>query len=440
VTHALRGTLWSVVYLAAVVAPLFFMIVGDPPPARGFWMEFSAALGFVGLSMLGLQFVTTARFHPISAPYGLDLVLKFHKQISYVAFAFLLIHPIILTVITPLGSALVEMDPTAVEADGVTGVLALGLVVVIIATSVWRERFRLNYERWRILHGLLGLAILVMSVWHISLANYYVEGPIRLGIWIVMSVVLIGMYANVRLVRPWQQLRRPWVVESIEEKPGDTWQVSLRADGHDGMRFEPGQFAWLTLDRSPLGIREHPFSFSSSAERSDVVSFGVKELGDFTSTLGEYEPGTRAYLDGPFGAFSYERNEAPGFVFVAGGIGVTPVLSMLRTLADRGDRRPLLLIYANPNWEDTAFLDDLEQLQGRLDLRIVHVLEEPPEGWEGESGFVTPEILDRHLPDGERRLEYFVCGPDPMMDVVEEALHDRGIAGDKVNLERFDFI
>jgi predicted ferric reductase len=440
VTHALRGTLWSVVYLAAVVAPLFFMIVGDPPPARGFWMEFSAALGFVGLSMLGLQFVTTARFHPISAPYGLDLVLKFHKQISYVAFAFLLIHPIILTVITPLGSALVEMDPTAVEADGVTGVLALGLVVVIIATSVWRERFRLNYERWRILHGLLGLAILVMSVWHISLANYYVEGPIRLGIWLGMSVVLIGMYANVRLVRPWQQLRRPWVVESIEQKPGDTWQVSLRADGHDGMRFEPGQFAWLTLDRSPLGIREHPFSFSSSAERSDVVSFGVKELGDFTSTLGEYEPGTRAYLDGPFGAFSYERNEAPGFVFVAGGIGVTPVLSMLRTLADRGDRRPLLLIYANPNWEDTAFLDDLEHLQGRLDLRIVHVLEDPPEGWEGETGFVTPDVLDRHLPDGEHRLEYFVCGPDPMMDTVEEALHDRGIAGDKVNLERFDFI
>jgi predicted ferric reductase len=440
VTHALRGTLWSVVYLAAVVAPLFFMIVGDPPPARGFWMEFSAALGFVGLSMLGLQFVTTARFHPISAPYGLDLVLKFHKQISYVAFAFLLIHPIILTVITPLGSALVEMDPTAVEADGVTGVLALGLVVAIIATSVWRERFRLDYERWRILHGLLGLAILVMSVWHISLANYYVEGPIRLGIWLVMSVVLIGMYANVRLVRPWQQLRRPWVVDSIEAKPGDTWQVTLRADGHEGIRFEPGQFAWLTLDRSPFGIREHPFSFSSSADRSDVVSFGVKELGDFTSTLGGYEPGTRAYLDGPFGAFSYERNEAPGFVFVAGGIGVTPVLSMLETLADRGDRRPLLLIYANPNLEDTAFLDDLERLQGRLDLRVVHVLEEPPEGWEGETGFVTPEILDRHLPDGEGRLEYFVCGPDPMMDAVEEALHDRGIAGDKVNLERFDFI
>jgi predicted ferric reductase len=440
VSHALRGALWSVVYLAAVVAPLFFMIVGDPPPARGFWMELSSALGFVGLAMLGLQFVTTARFHPISAPYGLDLVLKFHKQISYVAFGFLLVHPIILTVITPLGSALLELDPTQFEADGVTGILALGLVVVIIVTSEWRERFRLNYEAWRILHGLLGLGIIVMSVWHIYLANYYVDGPIRLGIWLVMSVVLIGMYVHVRLVRPWQQLRRPWVLEAVEAQPGETWQLRLRADGHDGMRFEPGQFAWLTLDRSPLRIREHPFSFSSSAERSDVVSFGIKELGDFTSTIGEHEPGTRAYLDGPYGAFSYERNEAPGFVFVAGGIGITPILSMLKTLADRRDQRPMLLIYANPNRDETAFLDELDELQGRLDLRIVHVLEEPPEDWDGETGFVTPDVLDRHLPEGEQRLEYFVCGPDPMMDAVEEGLHERGIAGDKVNLERFDFI
>jgi predicted ferric reductase len=441
VTLALRGALWLAVYLAAVVAPLFFMIVGDPPPARGFWMELSAALGFVGLSMLGLQFVTTSRFGPISAPYGLDLVLRFHIQISYVAFAFLLIHPIILTVITPLGSALVELDPTAVEADGVTGILALGFVFLIIVTSVWREKLGLHYELWRMLHGVLGLAIIVMSVVHIYLANYYTDGPIRLAIWIAMSIVLVGMYANVRLVRPWQQLRRPWVVESVEPQPGDTWQLQLRADGHEGVSFEPGQFAWLTIDQSPFGIREHPFSFSSSAERGDLVSFGIKELGDFTSTLGEYEPGTRAYLDGPYGAFSYERNEAAGFVFIVGGIGITPVMSMLKTMADRRDQRPLLLVYANPSWDQTAFVEELTALGDQLDLRIVHVLEEPPEDWDGETGMVTPDLLERHLPaDGEERLEYFVCGPDPMMDAVEEALHDRGIPGDKINLERFDFV
>ncbi|WP_052667193.1 ferredoxin reductase family protein [Nitriliruptor alkaliphilus] len=437
-TLAVRGMLWSVVYLIMVVAPLFFMIVGDPPPARGFWMELSIALGFVGLSMLGLQFATTARFHPVSAPYGLDLVLKYHKQISYVAFGFLLIHPIILVFVTELGGAI--FDPSEAEADGITGILALGLVVLIIAASIWRERLGLSYELWRVTHGLLGLAIIIMALVHIWLAGYYVDGPIRRGLWIVMTALFISMYAHVRLIRPWQLRRRPWVVERVQELPGDTWELHLRADGHDGMRFEPGQFAWLTLARSPYAITEHPFSFCSSAERTDTVTFGIKELGDFTSTIGTYEPGTRAYLDGPHGAFTYERNEAPGFVFVVGGIGITPVMSMLHTLADRGDQRPVWLIYGNPSWDEVAYLDELDDLEQRLDLTIVHVLDDPPDGWAGETGFITPEVLDRHLPEDEHRLEHFVCGPDPMMDAVEEALHDRGIPGEKVNLERFDFL
>jgi len=437
-TLAVRGMLWLVVYLGLVVAPLFFMIVGDPPPARGFWMELSIALGFVGLSMLGLQFATTARFHPVSAPYGLDLVLKYHQQVSYVAFGFLLAHPIILVFETELGGAI--FDPSQAEADGLTGILALGLIVAIIAASIWRERLGLSYELWRITHGVLGLAIIVTSLVHIWLAGYYVDGPVRRALWVLMTVLFISMYLHVRLVRPWQLRRRPWVVDEVEEMPGDTWRLSLRPDGHEGMRFEPGQFAWLTLARSPYAITEHPFSFSSSAERTDRLSFGIKELGDFTSTIGSCEPGTRAYLDGPYGAFTYERNEGPGFVFVVAGIGITPVMSMLNTLADRHDQRPVWLIYGNPSWDQIAYLDELAELEGRIDLRIVHVLDEPPEDWEGETGYVTPEVLDRHLPEGEHRLEHFICGPDPMMDAIEEALHDRGIPGEKVNLERFDFL
>ena len=98
------------------------------------------------------------------------------------------------------------------------------------------------------------------------------------------------------------------------------------------------------------------------------------------------------------------------------------------------------LIYGNPSWDQVAYLDELAELEERLDLRIVHVLDDPPEDWEGETGYITPEMLDRHLPEGEHRLEHFVCGPDPMMDAVEAALHERGVPGEKVNLERFDFL
>jgi predicted ferric reductase len=433
-----RGVLWSVVYLFAVIAPLFFMLVGDAPAGRGWWVDLSIALGFVGLAMVGLQFAVTARFHPIDAPYGLDAVLQYHRQISLVAFAFILLHPTILMIEDP--ERLELLNPVTATNAARWGLASVVLLIVIVVTSVWRASLKLDYEVWRILHGVLAIAIVVTAVVHIELVGYYVSGPWRRGLWIGMSVVLVGLLFYVRLYKPWRMLREPYVIDAIDQLPGETWRLHLRPDGHEGMRFAPGQFAWLTVGGSPFRIEEHPFSFSSSAEHPDRLSFTIKELGDFTASLGDLEPGTRAYLDGPYGAFSYERNQGSGFVFVAGGIGISPIMSQLRTLRDRGDQRPMLLFYANPNLEDVALRDELDRLALHLDLEVVSVLEDPPEGWEGEVGLVSPELLDRYLPEHEELLQFFVCGPDPMMDAVEEALVDRGIPAGHINMERFDFI
>ncbi len=154
-------------------------------------------------------------------------------------------------------------------------------------------------------------------------------------------------------------------------------------------------------------------------------------------------PGERAYLDGPHGAFTVDRHgHAAGFVFIAGGVGITPIMSMLRTLADRGDGRPIYLIYANRDWESVIFREEIEALQERLNLRVIHVLEQPPEGWTGETGFVTGDILQRHLPRFERRNVYeaFICGPQPMMDAVERALVRLGVDMGDIHTERFDLV
>ena len=73
--------------------------------------------------------------------------------------------------------------------------------------------------------------------------------------------------------------------------------------------------------------------------------------------------------------------EAPGYFFLAGGIGIAPIISMLRALAERGDRRPLWLVLGNSRPDRATFLEEIEALRGRLDLRFTHVVEEPPEGW-----------------------------------------------------------
>jgi predicted ferric reductase len=133
---------------------------------------------------------------------------------------------------------------------------------------------------------------------------------------------------------------------------------------------------------------------------------------------------------------------AKGFVFIAGGVGITPVMSMLRTLADRGEQRPLILLYANKNWESVIFRAELEQLENRLDLRIVHVLEKPSDAWQGEKGFINRVLLERHLPrESERnRWEIFICGPDPMMNAVERELPGLGFWYGDFHSERFNLV
>jgi predicted ferric reductase len=205
----------------------------------------------------------------------------------------------------------------------------------------------------------------------------------------------------------------------------------------------PGQFAWLTAWKSPFADAEHPFSISSSAEEREKIAFTVKELGDFTRTIKIMQPGQKVYLDGPFGSFSVDRHaHAPYFAFIAGGVGITPIMSMLRTLADRGDKRPLLLIYANQDWESVIFRQELEQLKEKLNLSLVHVLASPPEGWSGETGYITQSMLDRYLPKEKRRnsIEVFVCGPPPMMDTVEVALTRIGVPFGDYHSERFNLV
>ena len=79
-------------------------------------------------------------------------------------------------------------------------------------------------------------------------------------------------------------------------------------------------------------------------------------------------------------------------------------------------------------------------MRDRLTLTVVHVLERTPDEWEGETGYLTAEILARHLPPAYRRFQYFICGPDPMMDAAEAALIELGVPPERVHTERFNMV
>jgi predicted ferric reductase len=98
------------------------------------------------------------------------------------------------------------------------------------------------------------------------------------------------------------------------------------------------------------------------------------------------------------------------------------------------------LIYGDRSWNSMAYREELDQLTERLNLTIVHVLEKPPQDWRGESGFVTADLLARHLPREKIKREYFICGPPVMMDAVQAALRAQGVPLETIHSERFNLV
>ncbi|MEX1024663.1 MAG: ferric reductase-like transmembrane domain-containing protein [Planctomycetota bacterium] len=436
--RTIAGLFWLLLYLAVVLVPVFLMLVPPVPSGRPFWLEFSVALGFVGLTQIALQFLLIARFKRLTAPYGIDIILRYHRRIALVAVGAILLHPLIIVIDNP--SRLKLLNPLSGNWASRFGLLSVLVLLATVATSVFRERLRLDYEAWRLLHIGFGVAAVVFAQLHASMAGLYINTAWKQAVWIGMSAAMVGLVLYLRVIKPLRQQAYRWKVAEVRAERGDTNTLALEPVGHGGLRFEPGQFAWIKLHRSAFTLEEHPFSFTSSAERRDRIEFGIQAVGDFSSAIPDVPPGTRAYVDGPHGAFTIDRHPAAGYVLFAGGIGVAPFLSVLRTMADRKDPRPVLLFYANTAWEDLAYREDIEELRERLDLDVVYVLEDPPEDWQGERGYVTPELLDRHLPAAAVGRNYMLCGPPPMMDAVNKALVERDVPHARIRLERFALV
>jgi predicted ferric reductase len=430
--------LWSMGYLLALALPLFAAYI-HRPPGRGFWIEFGVGLGFVGMALMGVQFVLTARFRKVSSPFGTDTLLQFHRQMGIIALLFILAHPAILLI---ANRAYLEfLDPRINTARTLALIVAVIALVLLIVLSIWRQQVKLSYEWWRLTHGFFGFLVIGIGLVHILQVGHYVDPLWKQALWTGITLVPIALLVHVRVIKPILIKRKPYRVAEVRAEPGDVWTLVLEADGHGGKPFHAGQYMWLTIQPTPFSLQQHPFSVASSDKNPCRPEFTIKELGDFTGAIGRTEAGARVFVEGPYGTFTLDPHFGGGLVFVAGGIGVTPMMGMLRTLRDGGSRREIILIYGNTEHEAIVFADELEAMQRDMNLKVIHVLEEAVEQWEGEVGYITAEVLDRHLP-GDRKEDwhYYVCGPGPMMDMVEQALIERDIPLWNVYVERFEMV
>jgi predicted ferric reductase len=426
-----------IAYLAAVTLPLILSwFVGGPP--RPFHQELASGLGILAFSMILMEFVLSGRFKSISNGVGMDVMMRFHQVMARTALVFALLHPFLYHG-TPSGGQR-PWDPTrqlTITTDFIdlsTGILAFVLLPSLVLLAIWRSHLDYKFETWRLIHGIGALLIALLLLHHSVYAGRYGSQPVMTWVWVAMTGVAVGSLLYVYLLAPLLDKTRAWRVTSVTRLTPMQWELIVKPDGHSGLDYKAGQFVWLNVGHSSFSVKEHPFSISSAPAAGPEISFMIKELGDFTRTIGQIEAGTVAYLNGPYGSLSVDGRTEPGVALIAGGVGLAPLLGILRQMRLTGDPRKVKLIYGNRVVEQIAYREEL----GAQD--VTYVLSEPPETWHGETGFIDAELMDRvFLAEEFNEWVFVICGPAIMMDIVEDHLIEWGTPSHRILSERFDY-
>lgn len=428
-------------YLALALSPLVLAWVTAPAGA-GFTQELGSGLALAGFAMLLVQFVLTGRFRFVSGRIGIDRVMRLHQLMARMLTLMLVAHPFVYGIEdlwrAPGAYAAARAATFAAPAFA-SGVVAWVLLIVLTVFAIHKRRLPVSYEFWRATHGIGALAITLAGLHHALAVGQLSQARPLAVLWMVLAALAALTLAHVYLFPPWALRRRPYRVAEVRAVGPGRWLLALEAEGA-ALQYRGGQFVWLKFGPHPFTLRENPFSILSAPDGGRRLEFLIREAGDFTATLGTIAPGTRAWVDGPYGAFTLAPGNAP-VLLLAGGVGLAPILSLLRGAAAAGDRRRFHLIYGNRAPEQAVMRDAIAALQSRLDLHVDYVVSEPGQGWNGAVGemdFATLAPLLRAARD-PASARYYLCGPPPMVAAALAALARLGVPPAHISAERFDY-
>ncbi len=197
---------------------------------------------------------------------------------------------------------------------------------------------------------------------------------------------------------------------------------SFRVTIDQSVPFKAGQ--WCVVKVTTDKTYSKALSISSAPTEKGYLEFTKKlSESEFSRALSGLKVGDTIGVRYPFGNFTFQ-GDVPKIAFISGGIGITPIRSICKDLADRGMKTDVVLLYGNNTVEDIAFKDELDQLKRQNPhFKVVHVLRCPGLGWSGKAGLISQDLIKQEIPDyGERR--FFMCGPPVMVRVFDKILKE----------------
>lgn len=432
-SKSFRG--WMIIILCSSIPVVLWFTQPDAADRIGDSTSILTSLGqissLVGVVLFSLSLVLSLRIRLLEEYFdGMNSVYQAHHIVGGLAFIALLVHPLFLIIPYSAGS---WREAALFLLPGQDWTINIGIAALLSMMSLLGITYYLDlpYQLWRYTHKFLG-AVFFLGAMH----GFFVESDVSRYVplwWSMIVFSLLGAIAFIyrtllgKILVP----RYHYTIERVIHDTGKVIELVMKpSNPKRHMRFYPGQFIFLTIDRPSIDDTDpHPFSISSSPQQ-DSMRISIKALGDFSSWVGGLTQGMTATLEGPFGRFSYLYNPNTSYVWIAGGIGVTPFVSMAYTLTGTIS---VDLYYCMSDPSESAHLAELQTLAAVTQhFRVIP-------WYSGERGRLTGQQIVQTSGSIAQK-DIFICGPGGMMHALKKQLRACGAHSSQIHTEEFDMV
>jgi len=389
--------------------------------------------GIMAGVLLIVQLVLISRFFFLDRVFGQDRLCWFHK-INAIALTFAaMLHPFFVLWADDFAFYTLEIRYW----PDFMGMGLLFVLCLMTLVSVFRDRIRIDWNRWSLAHSIVAPLIFVLFFIHVL----NVSKPFGSGL--PNQLLLLSLFFTACLfIRKWfvniYSVKKKYRVVAIKPAARNIWAIDVQPCNGAVFNYIPGQFAYITPFGDKISGEEHPFSIASSPLDTERLQFIVRSCGDFTERIKYLKNEDTIRIDGPYGRFShFLLKEKSSVIMIAGGIGVTPMLSMLRSMARSRYTGKVMLIWSNKTRDDIVFADEFSDLAQKIKcLDILHVITRES-SVQDSFRRITKDSLRTMLKTFDRDAPVFLCGPPAMMDAVKKILKILGFSASGVYTESF---
>ncbi|MFC5806018.1 ferric reductase-like transmembrane domain-containing protein [Streptomyces heilongjiangensis] len=425
---AARWALWTFVIVNVVIVEVLFLTSGT---GKNGVLTVAKFFGLHAAVLMLFQLLLVARLPWLDRRIGMDRLTVWHRWVGFTLLWTLLTHAVLVV----LGYARLDdasMAKTFFALAGVPasllGMLAAAIVVVIAAVSARQVRRRLRYETWHGLHLLLYVALGLAFVHQLQETTTFSSSAFATFYWWALWLFAFGSLVTGRIVLPvWRNAYHRFEVAAVVPESDSVVSVHVTGRHLDKLPARAGQFCVWRFPGHNHWWLANPFSLSAAPD-GRTLRLTAKAVGSASAGLRHVPVGSRAFVEGPYGAFTSLHRTRPGALLIAGGVGITPV----RALLEEEAADDVVVLYRVRSEDDAVLADEVRTLVGDLGGRL-HLL--TGRTGEGAPPF-EPENLRALVPDVAER-DVYVCGPPAMTTAVLTSLRALKVPARQVHAERF---